>query len=601
MIKGIIFDLDGVILSTDKFHYLAWKQIADQEGIYFDKKINNRLRGVSRMDSLNIVLERSNKEYTDSEKINLANQKNEIYINLLEQLNIESVSRNVISTLHELKKKGLKLAIGSSSKNTKLILNKVGLTSLFDVIVDGNMINHSKPHPEVFLKASEILGLKPSEALVVEDAIAGIESGTRGGFKTIGLLEASEYSKTTYPIKNFEEIIEIVNNLNEDNKPKIVLKHIKKVYSNGVEAVKDFSLDIYDKEFVVFVGPSGCGKSTVLRMIAGLEEITDGELYINDKLMNDVIPMNRNIAMVFQNYALYPNLTVRQNIAFPLNISKKIPFFKFFSLKYRKERKKEINEIVEEIAKKINLYEYLDRKPANLSGGQRQRVALGRSMVRNPSAFLLDEPLSNLDAKMRAQMRTEISTLHNDLQTIFIYVTHDQIEAMTMGTKIVVLKEGIIQQVASPKELFLHPINKFVAGFIGTPQMNFFKVKLIKEDNRYFVEFNDKIKLYLPQNIGDKISCTYYNQYVTLGIRPKAIVPSENINYKEQNISAIVKITEQLGDEALIYMNINGIEGTYISSSDTYSSFAPGTNLKISMDLTNACLFDIKTEGTIVK
>lgn len=222
-------------------------------------------------------------------------------------------------------------------------------------------------------------------------------------------------------------------------------------------------------------------------------------------------------------------------------------------------------------------------------------------MVRNPSAFLLDEPLSNLDAKMRAQMRTEISTLHNDLQTIFIYVTHDQIEAMTMGTKIVVLKEGIIQQVASPKELFLHPINKFVAGFIGTPQMSFFKVKLTKEDNRYFVEFNDKIKLYLPQNIGDKIPCTYYNQYVTLGIRPKAIVPSENINYKEQNISAIVKITEQLGDEALIYMNINGIEGTYISSSDTYSSFAPGTNLKISMDLTNACLFDIKTEGTIVK
>mgnify|MGYP001090221186 FL=1 len=268
----------------------------------------------------------------------------------------------------------------------------------------------------------------------------------------------------------------------------VKLEHIYKVYPNGTKAVSDFTMDIKDGEFIVFVGPSGCGKSTTLRMIAGLEEITDGELYINDKLMNDVIPMNRNIAMVFQNYALYPNLTVRQNIAFPLNISKKIPFSKFFSLKYRKERKKEINEIVEEIAKKINLYEYLDRKPANLSGGQRQRVALGRSMVRNPSAFLLDEPLSNLDAKMRAQMRTEISTLHNDLQTIFIYVTHDQIEAMTMGTKIVVLKEGIIQQVASPKELFLHPINKFVAGFIGTPQMNFFKVKLIKEDNRYFVE-----------------------------------------------------------------------------------------------------------------
>ena len=252
----------------------------------------------------------------------------------------------------------------------------------------------------------------------------------------------------------------------------IELKHIKKIYPNGYEAIKDFSLDIENDEFVVFVGPSGCGKSTILRMIAGLEEITDGDFYIDGEIMNDEDPKDRNIAMVFQNYALYPHLTVRKNIAFPL-INQKIPFKHFFSIKYRKERRKNIREQVEKAAEIIGLTQYLDVYPRNLSGGQKQRVALGRSIVRNPKVFLLDEPLSNLDAKMRGQMRSEISKLHKKLKTVFIYVTHDQIEAMTMGTKIVVMRDGWIQQVASSEELFENPINKFVAGFIGTPPMNF--------------------------------------------------------------------------------------------------------------------------------
>ena len=243
----------------------------------------------------------------------------------------------------------------------------------------------------------------------------------------------------------------------------VQLNHIYKVYPNGVKAVNDFTMDIADKEFIVFVGPSGCGKSTTLRMIAGLEEITAGELRIGDVVVNDVEPKDRDIAMVFQNYALYPHMTVYENMA--------------FGLKLRKMPKEEIDARVKEAARILGITEYLDRKPKAMSGGQRQRVALGRAIVREPKVFLLDEPLSNLDAKLRTAMRSEISKLHHKLQTTFIYVTHDQVEAMTMGTRIVVMKDGYVQQIDSPRNLYRYPSNKFVAGFIGTPQMNFFDGK----------------------------------------------------------------------------------------------------------------------------
>ena len=244
----------------------------------------------------------------------------------------------------------------------------------------------------------------------------------------------------------------------------VTLKHIYKIYQGGVTAVSDFTLDIEDKEFIVLVGPSGCGKSTTLRMVAGLEEISEGELYIGDKLVNDVAPKDRDIAMVFQNYALYPHMTVYDNMA--------------FGLKLRKTPKAEIDKRVREAAKILDIEHLLSRKPKALSGGQRQRVALGRAIVREPKVFLMDEPLSNLDAKLRVQMRTEITKLHHRLQTTFIYVTHDQTEAMTMGSRIVVMKDGFIQQVDTPQNLYDYPGNLFVAGFIGSPQMNFFTVKL---------------------------------------------------------------------------------------------------------------------------
>ena len=255
------------------------------------------------------------------------------------------------------------------------------------------------------------------------------------------------------------------------------LKHIDKIYDNQVQAVFDFNLDIADKEFIVFVGPSGCGKSTTLRMIAGLEDISAGELYIDGQLMNDVAPKNRDIAMVFQSYALYPHMSVYDNIAFGLKIAK-VP-------------KDEIDRRVRAVAKAIDIEDYLERKPKALSGGQRQRVALGRAIVREPKVFLMDEPLSNLDAKLRVQMRVEILKIYQQLGTTFIYVTHDQTEAMTMGTRIVVMKDGRIQQVAPPTYLYEHPINKFVAGFIGSPQMNFRNGQLVEEDGKVVLQFSD--------------------------------------------------------------------------------------------------------------
>ena len=256
------------------------------------------------------------------------------------------------------------------------------------------------------------------------------------------------------------------------------LRGIYKRYPGGVVAVSDFTMNIKDKEFIILVGPSGCGKSTTLRMIAGLEEISEGELFIGDRLVNDVAPKDRDIAMVFQNYALYPHMTVFENMA--------------FGLKLRKVPKDEIKKLVEEAAKILDIAHLLDRKPKALSGGQRQRVALGRAIVRDPQVFLLDEPLSNLDAKLRAQMRTELSKLHKKLGTTFIYVTHDQIEAMTMGDRIVVMKDGYIQQIDSPINLYENPVNKFVAGFMGSPQMNFINAKLIMLNGKYVVEFGSE-------------------------------------------------------------------------------------------------------------
>ena len=314
------------------------------------------------------------------------------------------------------------------------------------------------------------------------------------------------------------------------------LKNIYKVYPSGVTAVTDFTLDIEDKEFIVFVGPSGCGKSTTLRMIAGLEEISSGELFIDGVFMNNITPKDRNIAMVFQNYALYPHMTVYDNMA--------------FGLKLRKMPKEEIDVRVKEAARILGIEMYLSRKPKALSGGQRQRVALGRAIVREPKVFLLDEPLSNLDAKLRSQMRTEITKLHNRLATTFIYVTHDQVEAMTMGTRIVVMKDGFMQQVDAPMNLYDYPINAFVAGFIGTPQMNFFTGKLTGTADKVYAEFGDD-KILLPKEKVDLIvdleKFLNTGREIIIGIRPEDIHDEEIwvADKKTQKINVLVDVVDR--------------------------------------------------------
>ena len=326
------------------------------------------------------------------------------------------------------------------------------------------------------------------------------------------------------------------------------LRNICKVYQSGVKAVSDFNLEIEDKEFIVFVGPSGCGKSTTLRMIAGLEDISSGELYIDGRLVNDVVPKDRDIAMVFQNYALYPHMTVYDNMA--------------FGLKLRKMPKPEIDAKVKEAARILGIEMYLSRKPKALSGGQKQRVALGRAIVREPKVFLLDEPLSNLDAKLRAQMRTEITKLHNRLATTFIYVTHDQTEAMTMGTRIVVMKDGLMQQVDTPQNLYDYPCNQFVAGFIGTPQMNFFDAVLTKQGDKVYAEFAGQ-KVVIPQGKVAKIvdAESYINtgKQISLGIRPEDIKFDQTVinSIPEAVVNCRVDVVETLGSETLLYCNFN--------------------------------------------
>ena len=362
------------------------------------------------------------------------------------------------------------------------------------------------------------------------------------------------------------------------------LQHIYKRYDGGVTAVSDFCLDIEDKEFIVLVGPSGCGKSTTLRMIAGLEEISDGELYIGDKLMNDVPPKDRDIAMVFQNYALYPHMTVFDNMA--------------FGLKLRKIKKDEISRRVNEAAKILDIAHLLDRKPKALSGGQRQRVALGRAIVREPKVFLMDEPLSNLDAKLRVQMRTEISKLHQRLQTTFIYVTHDQTEAMTMGTRIVVMKDGFIQQIDTPIGLYNNPANMFVAGFIGSPQMNF--TDCVVGANCESLTF-DGITITLPEGIASKLKAAdCAGKEVVLGIRPEDIHDEEAFlnSSAESVVDAYVEVTEMMGAETFLYLLIG--ETRYTARVNPRTTAVPQANVKVAFDLNKIHLFDKETETVIL-
>ncbi|MCR4719309.1 MAG: sn-glycerol-3-phosphate ABC transporter ATP-binding protein UgpC [Firmicutes bacterium] len=364
------------------------------------------------------------------------------------------------------------------------------------------------------------------------------------------------------------------------------LKHIYKTYSGGVTAVSDFCLDIEDKEFIVLVGPSGCGKSTTLRMIAGLEEITEGELYIGGKLVNDVAPKDRDIAMVFQNYALYPHMTVFDNMA--------------FALKLRKTPKAEINERVHEAAKILDIEHLLDRKPKALSGGQRQRVALGRAIVRSPKVFLMDEPLSNLDAKLRVAMRTEINKLHKKLETTFIYVTHDQTEAMTMGTRIIVMKDGFIQQVDTPTNLYNKPCNMFTAGFIGSPQMNFIDAVLEKKQDGAYLEFNGE-SIKLPEGKASNPALEpYFGKTVVLGIRPEDLHDEESFIASSEGavVSAYVDVTEMMGAEYYLYLKIAGKPFTARVNQRTTAKM--GDTIKIAFDTNRIHLFDKETENTII-
>lgn len=359
------------------------------------------------------------------------------------------------------------------------------------------------------------------------------------------------------------------------------LRHMYKVYDNKVTAVSDFNLEVADKEFIVFVGPSGCGKSTILRMIAGLEEISKGELYIDGKRMNDVAPKDRDIAMVFQNYALYPHMTVYDNMA--------------FGLKLRKIPKKEIQQRVEHAAEILGIKEYLERKPKALSGGQRQRVALGRAIVRDAKVFLMDEPLSNLDAKLRVQMRSEISKLHNDLKATMIYVTHDQTEAMTMASRIVIIKDGVTQQIGSPKEVYDTPANLFVGGFIGSPPMNFFTGKV---DGSHFI--GDSIKIKIPEGklkqVHDK---GYMNKPIVLGIRPEDI--HDELVFIESSpdtvIDAQVLIPELTGAEFMLHSRVGSHE--FVARVDARTKYTANEKVRLALDANKIHFFDPETEKSI--
>ncbi len=363
------------------------------------------------------------------------------------------------------------------------------------------------------------------------------------------------------------------------------LKHIYKRYPNGFEAVKDFNLEVEDKEFIIFVGPSGCGKSTTLRMIAGLEEITEGDFLIDGKRMNDVEPKDRDIAMVFQNYALYPHMTVYDNMA--------------FGLKLRKVPKDEIDKKVRNAARILDLEKLLDRKPKALSGGQRQRVAMGRAIVREPKVFLMDEPLSNLDAKLRVQMRTEISALHQRLGATIIYVTHDQTEAMTLGTRIVVLKDGIIMQVDSPAKLYNEPDNLFVAGFIGSPQMNFMDCECVEEGGKVLLKSHGHT-YEMPQNKAKALKDGgYIGKTVVFGIRPDDIddYPEFVERHPGYELSGQCTGYELLGSEVLLYYNVGSITMTAKVDASTPARY--GDDITLAFDINKGHIFDKETEQVI--
>ena len=366
----------------------------------------------------------------------------------------------------------------------------------------------------------------------------------------------------------------------------LLLKNVTKKYPNGFVAVKEFNLEIKDKEFLIFVGPSVCGKSTTLRMIAGLEDISSGELYIDDKLVNDVEPKDRDIAMVFQNYALYPHMSVYDNMA--------------FGLKLRKTPKDEIDQKVRNAARILDLEHLLDRKPKALSGGQRQRVAMGRAIVRSPKVFLMDEPLSNLDAKLRGQMRVEISKLHQRLETTIIYVTHDQTEAMTLGTRIVVMKDGVIQQVDSPQNLYDKPCNKFVAGFIGAPQMNMIDAAVGKDGSDVTLSFGGHT-VALPEGKAKKLEeAGYVGKTVTLGIRPEDLHDEESfLSMSPKSVfDATIRVYEMLGSEVLLYFDID--DADFTAKVNPRTTARPGDTIQLALDLEKIHIFDKDTELVVL-
>ena len=369
----------------------------------------------------------------------------------------------------------------------------------------------------------------------------------------------------------------------------VSLKGIKKIYDNKVTAVHDFNLEIADKEFIVLVGPSGCGKSTTLRMVAGLEDISEGDLLIDGKRMNDVEPKDRDIAMVFQNYALYPHMTVAENMA--------------FALKLRKVPKEEIDKKVREAAEILDITQYLDRKPKALSGGQRQRVAIGRAIVRSPRVFLMDEPLSNLDAKLRNQMRAEIIKLRQRIDTTFIYVTHDQTEAMTLGDRIVIMKDGFIQQIGTPQEVFDHPANVFVAGFIGMPQMNFFEGQLVAEDGKYSVKVMDAVMELSPEIQAQLKAKNVPSKAVTLGIRPEHVsfVPEAGAHC----LTGTVDVSEMMGSEIHLHVNAGGRDvvlrvPTTELANEHKSGFAYGSQVHFTFRSVLIHLFPPETEENLL-
>ena len=371
----------------------------------------------------------------------------------------------------------------------------------------------------------------------------------------------------------------------------IALRNVCKQFDSEHYGVKDFNLDIHDKEFVIFVGPSGCGKSTTLRIIAGLEEITDGELWIDGEISNYLEPKERGMSMVFQNYALYPNMTVYGNMA--------------YALKIRKLPKDEIDRKVHEVAKILEIEQLLDRKPAALSGGQKQRVAIGSAIIRKPKAFLMDEPLSNLDAKLRAQMRVELVKLHKQLDTTIIYVTHDQTEAMTLGTKIVVMKDGLIQQVGAPQNIYDNPVNLFVAGFLGSPSMNFFRCTVKAEENNRTALFLDDAKtvkkVYLDGTRGKQIADRYNGRHVILGIRPEDIyelAEAKKLGIENESVDVDEPVNrEMLGAEVILYFDEQGKTLAVRLSPENQTQV--GEKVSLYFDMEKAHVFDPETEENI--